>query len=126
MILYSIGVSRRLARIVAVLCALALMGGSLLNAASAGSPAAPDRQSVLSGSDCVGSNQDLAPPTRAGCARISGYITAGARFGADERIGGRSDPFAPIAGDQPPGLTIVSAPFSIDRFLPPSPADIAR
>jgi hypothetical protein len=74
----------------------------------------------------------LAPPTRAGCARISGYITAGARFGSDERIGGRHDPFAPIdepaiAGNQASGLTIVGAPLSGDRFLAPvSSAGIAR
>ena len=53
-------------------------------------------QPTLRGSYCGGSDQDLAPPTRAGCARISGYIAAGARFGSDERIGGRPDPFAPI------------------------------
>jgi hypothetical protein len=74
----------------------------------------------------------LGAPTRAGCARISGYITAGARFGSDERIGGRHDPFAPIdepaiTGNQSSGLTIVGAPLSGDRFLPPtSPGDIAR
>jgi hypothetical protein len=74
----------------------------------------------------------LAPPTRAGCARISGYITAGARFGSDERIGGRPDLFAPIdeptiAGNKGSGLTIVGAPLSGDRFLtPPNSTDIAR
>jgi hypothetical protein len=75
----------------------------------------------------------LAPPARAaGCARISGYIAAGARFGSDERIGGRPDLFAPIdepaiAGKQASGLTIVGAPLSGDRFLAPrSAGDIAR
>jgi hypothetical protein len=74
----------------------------------------------------------LAPPTRAGCARISGYVTAGARFGSDERIGGRPDPFAPIdepaiVGNQASGLTIVGAPLTGDRFLTPTnSADIAR
>jgi hypothetical protein len=126
-----VGASRRVARIVAALSAplLAVMGGSLPNAASAGG-AAPNPQPVLRGSYCEGSDQDLAAPTRAGCARISGYIAAGARFGSDERIGGRRDPFAPIdepaiIGNQASGLTIVGAPLSGDRFLP-SPGDIAR
>ena len=130
MILYSVDASRRVARIFAVLSAplLAVMGGSLPNAASAGSAVALDPQSTLRGSYCEGSDQDSAPPARvAGCARISGYITAGARVGSDERIGGRLDPFAPIAGDQASGLTIVGAPLSGERyFLPPSPGDIAR
>jgi hypothetical protein len=74
----------------------------------------------------------LGAPTRAGCARISGYITAGARFGSDERIGGRHDPFAPIdelgiTGNPSSGLMIVGAPLGGDRFLAPaSPGDIAR
>ena len=94
--------------------------------------AALDPQPTLRGSYCEGSDQDLAPPTRAGCARISGYIAAGARFGSDERIGGRPDPFAPIdepvsVGNQASGLTIVGAPLGGDRFLPPtSKGDIAR
>jgi hypothetical protein len=111
---------------------LAVVGGSLPNTASAGGAIGLDPQPSLRGSYCEGSDQDLAPPTRAGCARISGYITAGARFGSDERIGGRHDPFAPIdepaiAGNQASGLTIVGAPLSGDRFLAPtSSADIAR
>jgi hypothetical protein len=74
----------------------------------------------------------LAAPARAGCARISGYITAGARFGSDERIGGRRDPFAPIdepaiGGNQAFGLTIVGAPLGADRFLSPAGSgDTAR
>jgi hypothetical protein len=133
MIHHSISASRRVARIIVALSAplLAIMGGSLPNAASAGG-AEPDPQSTLRGSYCEGSDQDLGAPTRAGCARISGYITAGARFGSDERIGGRHDPFAPIegpaiTGNQSSGLTIVGAPLSGDRFLPPaSQGDIAR
>ena len=111
---------------------LAVIGASLPNAASAGSAAAPDPQSALRGSYCEGSSQDAAAPVRAGCARISGYITAGARFGSDERIGGRHDPFAPIdepaiARNQASGLTIVGAPLSGGRFLAPAGAgDIAR
>ena len=68
----------------------------------------------------------------AGCARIKGYIAAGERFGSDERIGGRHDPFAPIdepaiARNQASGLTIVGAPLSGGRFLAPTSAgDIAR
>jgi hypothetical protein len=124
MIHHSIGASRRVARIVGALSALllAVIGGSPPNAASAGGAAAPDSQSTLRGSYCEGSDQDPAAPVRAGCARISGYITAGARFGSDERIGSRPDLFAPIdepaiAGKQASGLTIVGAPLSGDRFL---------
>jgi hypothetical protein len=111
---------------------LAVIAASLPNPATAGGAIALDPQPPLRGSYCEGSDQDLAPPTRAGCARISGYITAGARFGSDERIGGRHDPFGPIdvpaiAGNQASGLTIVGAPLSGDRFLAPtSSADIAR
>jgi hypothetical protein len=134
MIHHSIGASRRVARIIGALSAplLAVIGAILPNAASAGSAAAPDPQSALRGSYCEGSSQDAAAPVRAGCARISGYITAGARFGSDERIGGRHDPFAPIdepaiAGNQASGLTIVGAPLSGDRFLAPtSSGDTAR
>ena len=56
----------------------------------------------------------------------------GRAFRADERIGGRPDPFAPIdepaiAGDKASGVTIVGAPLSGDRFLAPtSPDDAAR
>ena len=134
MIHHSIGASRRVARIVGALSAplLAVIGGSLPNAASAGGAAAPEPQSALRGSYCEGSDQDLALPTRAGCARISGYIAAGARFGSDERIGGRPDLFAPIdapaiGGAQASGLTIVGAPLRGDRFLlPRSMGDVAR
>jgi hypothetical protein len=135
MIHHSLGASRRLARIIGAVGGplLAITAGGLSNPAGAGGAAAPDPQPTLRGSYCEGSDQDLAPPARAaGCARISGYIAAGARFGSDERIGGRPDPFAPIdepaiAGDQPSGVTIVGAPFSGDRFLPPaSPGDAAR
>jgi hypothetical protein len=129
-----IGASRRLARIVGAVGGplLAIIAGSLSNPASAGGAAAPAPQPTLRGSYCAGSDQDLAPPTRAGCARISGYIAAGARFGSDERIGGRPDPFTPIdepgvAGAQVSGFTIVGAPSGGDRFLPPaSPDGVAR
>ena len=134
MIHHSIGASRRVARIIGAFSAplLAVIAGSLPNPASAGGAIGLDPQPPLRGSYCAGSDQDLAPPTRAGCARISGYITAGARFGSDERIGGRHDPFGPIdepaiAGNQASGLTIIGAPSSGDRFLAPTSAsDIAR
>jgi hypothetical protein len=104
---------------------LAIVGVSFPNMANAGS-AGPDPQSALRGSYCEGSDQDLGAPTRAGCARISGYITAGARSGSDDRIGGRHDLFAPI-DNLSSGLTIVGAPLGGDRFLSPtSPGDIAR
>jgi hypothetical protein len=133
MIHHSIGASRGVARIIRAVGGplLAITAGNLSNPASAGGSALPDPRPALRGSYCEGSDQDLAAPTRAGCARISGYIAAGARFGSDERIGGRPDPFAPIeqpgiAGNQGSGLTIVGAPLSGDRFLPPSPGDAAR
>ena len=134
MIHHSIGASRRVARIVGALSAslLAVIAGSLPNPTSAGGAIGLDPQPPLRGSYCGGSNEDAAAPVRAGCARITGYIAAGARFGSDERIGGRHDPFAPIdepaiAGNQASGLTIVGAPLSGDRVLAPtSSADIAR
>ena len=134
MIHHSLGASRRLARIIAAVGGplLAITAGGLSNPASAGGAPAPDPQPTLRGSYCEGSDQDLAPPIRVGCARISGYIAAGARFGSDERIGGRHDPFGPIdepaiAGNQASGLTIIGAPLSGDRFLAPTSAgDIAR
>jgi hypothetical protein len=106
---------------------LAIIGASLPNVASAGG-GGPDPQSPLRGSYCEGSDQDSAAPTRAGCARISGYITAGARFGSGERIGGRPDPFAPveeppIAGNPASDFTIVGAPLGGDHFLPPASPD---
>jgi hypothetical protein len=134
MIHHSIGASRKVSRIIGAVSGplLAITAASLSNPASAGGSALPDPQPALRGSYCAGSAQDLAVPTRAGCARISGYIAAGARFGSDERIGGRSDPFAPIeepaiAGNQASGLTIVGTPTAGGRFLlPASPGDIAR
>ena len=133
MIHHSIGALRRVARTIVALSAplLAIIGASLPNTANAGSAVALDPE-PLHGSYCGGSSEDPAAPVRAGCARISGYITAGARFGSDERIGGRRDPFGPIdepaiAGAQASGLTIVGAPLSGDRFLTPtSAADISR
>jgi hypothetical protein len=130
MIHYSVGASRKVARIVAALSAplLAIIGAGLANAGGAG----PDSQSALRGSYCEGSDQDLGAPMRAGCTRISGYITAGARSGSDDRIGGRRDPFGPIdepaiTGNPSSRLTIVGAPLSADRFLSPtSEGDIAR
>jgi hypothetical protein len=135
MIQHSFGASRRLARIIGAVGGplLAITAGGLSNPAGAGGAAAPDPQPTLRGSYCEGLDQDLAPPARAaGCARISGYIAAGARFRSDERIGGRPDPFEPIdepaiAGDRASGVTIVGAPSGGDRFLPPaSPGDAAR
>jgi hypothetical protein len=126
MIHHSIGASRRVVWAIAVSGPLLTIG--LSNLASAGDAAAPDSQPTLRGSTCEGSDQDLAPPARAGCARISGYITAGERSGSDERIGGRRDPFSPLdAQSGAGGLAIVGAPFGADRILlPTSPGDIAR
>jgi hypothetical protein len=132
---HSIGASRRVARMIGAVGGplLAITAGSLSNPASSGGSTVPEPKPTLRGSYCEGSDQDLVPPSRAlGSARISGYIAAGARFGSEERIGGRSDPFAPIdepgiAGGQASGLTIVGAPAEGKRFLlPASPSDAAR
>jgi hypothetical protein len=134
MIHHSIDASRGVARIIGALSAplLAVIGASLPNAASAGGAVALDSQPPLRGSYCGGSSEDPTAPVRAGCARISGYITAGARFGSNERIGGRHDPFAPIdqpaiAGNQASGLMTIGAPLGGNRLLTPTSAgDIAR
>jgi hypothetical protein len=109
---------------------LAIIVGSLPNQAAAGG-ASQGVQPPLRGSYCDGSDQELAPP--AGCPRISGYVTAGDRFGFDEKIGGDSDLFAPrnqsrdAGARSSSGLTIIGAPFGGDRFpLSASPGDMAR
>jgi hypothetical protein len=85
----------------------------------------PDSQPALHGSYCGGSSEDAGAPVRAGCVRIRGYITAGDRFGSDERIGGRHDLFGLITGNQASG--VMMGPLSGDRFLTPANSgDIAR
>lgn len=119
MIHHSVGASRKVARVIAA------MGGPLLaiiagaNPASAGG-VAPGVEPPLRGSYCEEWAQDLAP-ARAGCARISGYITAGARFEPDERIGGLPGFFAPL--DDPGsvgGLSALKAPAGQSLAPPPS------
>lgn len=106
------------------------MAGNLPAPASAGGVDSPGVQPPLRGSYCEGPGQDLAPPARAGCAHINGYIAAGAHFGSDERVDGRPDAFAPL--DQPGmgvsrGLTIVGAPLVGNAILAPTdPGDTAR
>ncbi len=132
MIHHSVGASRRGARLIRALSAplLAIIAASLPNPASAGSGGGLEPQ--LRGSYCDGSDQDLAPG-RAGCARIRGYIAAGERFGSDDRIGGRLNPFGPLnepgipAPPSSSGLMIIGAPLGTDRsFVPTSEGDIAR
>jgi hypothetical protein len=134
MIHHSVGASRKVAGVVAVVGAplLAIIAAGLSNPASAGSGGALGPQTQMRGSYCGESEDDLAP-SRAGCARIAGYIAAGERFGPDVRIGGRPSPFAPldepgIAGSRSSsGLTVIGAPLGGDRFLAPSGSgDIAR
>jgi hypothetical protein len=134
MIHNSVGASRKVAGVVAAVGAplLAIIAAGLSNPASAGSGGALGPQTQMRGSYCGESDDDLAP-SRAGCARITGYIAAGERFGPDVRIGGRSSPFAPlnepgIAGSRSSsGLTVIGAPLGGDRFLAPSGSgDIAR
>jgi hypothetical protein len=67
------------------------------------------------------------------CKRISGYITAGARLGTDEEVGGRNSPFGPleppefVGSVRPSGATVIDAPAGQDRFFrPPNLADEAR
>jgi hypothetical protein len=79
---------------------------------------------------CASRDRDVDAP--GGCARISGYIAAGADL-ADERIGGRSPLFSPpaepeiltgLGGRSRPSLEPLSRP---DRFfLHPGQADWAR
>jgi hypothetical protein len=123
MIHHSVGAPRRVARVIAAVggSLWAIIAGGLSNPASAGS-AAPGLEPPLRGSYCEESEQDLAR-SRAGCARISGYITAGARFGPDERIGGRATFFAPpdepgIAGGDVSGFKTIAAPPGGDPVLP--------
>jgi hypothetical protein len=132
MIHHSVGASRRVARVVAAVSAplLALLAASLSNPASAGSGGALGDQPQIRGSYCDGSDDDL---SRAGCARIKGYIAAGDHVGSGDRIGGRPSPFAPIndpgiAGARASsGFMIIGAPLGGDRLLAPTSAgDIAR
>ena len=134
MIHNSVGASRKVHRVVAAVGAplLAIIAAGLSNPASAGSGGALGPQSEMRGSYCDGSDEDLAP-SRAGCARIKGYITAGERLGSDDRIGGRPSPFAPLAEPgiagvrSSSGLTVIGAPLGGDRLLaPPGSGDIAR
>ena len=133
MIHHSVGASRKVAGVVAAVGAplLAIIAAGLSNPASAGSGALGS-QTQMRGSYCGESDDDLAQ-SRAGCARITGYIAAGERFGPDVRIGGRRSPFAPlnepgIAGSRSSsGLTVIGAPLRGDRLLAPSGSgDIAR
>jgi hypothetical protein len=125
MIHHSVGPWRKVARVIAAVGGplWAIIAGSLPNPASAGG-AAPGLQPLQRGSYCEGSDQDLTPPGRgAGCARINGYIAAGARFGSEERIGGRPDLFAPlnepgIAGGRASGFKTVGAPLGEELFFP--------
>src|SRR4029077_15463562 len=121
MIQHSIGASRRVARVIGALSAplLAIVGGYLSNPAIAGSGGGLQPQVEMRGAYCNEADQDVLPG-RAGCARIKGYIAAGARFGSDDRIGGRLSPFGPI--DEPgiagahssSGIVIIGAPLSGD------------
>jgi hypothetical protein len=129
---HSISAARKVVRMIAAVSG-PLLTVSLSNLASAGGLGAQDTQPALRGSYCQGSDQDLAAPVRAGCARISGYITAGARFESDRRVGGSPDPFASLdapgmAGARSSsGLVIVGAPFGGSIVLPSAgPGDIAR
>jgi hypothetical protein len=134
MIHHSVGASRMVHGVVAAVRAplLMIIAAGLSTPASAGSGGALGPQSQMRGSYCDGSDPDLAR-SRPRCARITGYIAAGERFGSDDRIGGRSDPFAPL--DEPgvagarssSGVTVIGAPMGNDRFfLPASPGDAAR
>ncbi len=126
MIHHSVGASRRVAGIVAAVLAV-----GVCSPASAGGGGALGAQPEMRGSYC--GESDEAAPSRAGCARITGYIVAGERFGSGDRIGGARNPFAPVddpgiaAPRSPSGLIIMGAPATADRFLVPlGSGDIAR
>ncbi len=134
MIHHPVGASRKVHRVVAAVGAplLAIIAAGLSHPVSAGGGDALGAQSEMRGSYCGGSDEDPAP-SRAGCARIKGYITAGDRFGSGDRIGGLPGPFAPL--DEPgiagarssSGLTVIGAPLGADRFfVPASRGDVAR
>jgi len=128
MIHHSVSASRRIARVIAAVGGplWAIIAGA--NPASAGG-AAPGLEPPLRGAYC--DEQDLAS-SQAGCARISGYITAGAHFEPDAPIGGRLDLFAPpdgpgIAGAGVSGFRTIGAPLGRETFSPPlSSSDEAR
>jgi hypothetical protein len=128
MIHHSVGASRRIARVIAAAGGplWAIIAGA--NPASAGS-APPGLEPALRGSYC--DERDLAR-SGVGCARISGYITAGAHFEPGEPIDGRANVFAPldgpgIAGAGVSGLRTIGAPLGGETFLPPlSSGDEAR
>jgi len=71
--------------------------------------------------------------TSGDCKRISGYIAAGARFGADE-VGGVPSPFGPLNAPEfvgavrAAGAALIAVPAAgLDRiFLAPNAADEAR
>ena len=134
MIHHPVGASRKVHGVAAALGIplLAIMAASLSSPARAGSGATLAPQSDMRGSYCDGSDENAAP-SRAGCARIKGYITAGQRFGSDDGIGGPPGPFAPlndlgIAGAaSSSGLAVIRAPLGADRsFLPANQGDVAR
>lgn len=93
--------------------------------ASAGGGGALGAQPEMRGSYC--GESDEAAPSRAGCARITGYIVAGQRFGSGERIGGPPDFFAPLNA---PGIAGGDSDFKAragQSFLPQlDPAAEAR
>jgi hypothetical protein len=129
-----VGALRKVSGVVAAVGAplLAIIAIGLSNPASAGSGGELRPLTQMRGSYCGESDDNLAP-SRAGCARITGYIAAGERFGSDDRIGGRPSPFAPL---DEPGIAgsrsssdpmIIGDPLGGDRF--PASAgsgDIAR
>jgi hypothetical protein len=126
------GASRTVTRVVAAVGAplLAILAGGLSSPASAGGGVAQGPQPQLRGSYC--DESDDAAPSRAGCAKINGYIAAGEHFGSEERIGGRRSPFGPVdapgfIGGRGSGVTIIGAPFGAERLLPSAnPDEIAR
>jgi len=130
MIHHSVGVSRRIARVIAA------VGGPLWAVVAGANPAGaggapPGLEPPLRGSYCEESEQGLAR-SQAGCARISGYITAGAHFEPDEPIGGPANLFAPldgpgIAGAGVSGFKTIGAPLEGESLLRPlSSGDQAR
>jgi hypothetical protein len=129
MIHRSVGASRRVAGFVlAVGAPLAAILAALVSTPARAGGGGLAGQPELRGSHCADPDDAMR-----GCARIKGYIAAGERFGSDDRIGGRLDPFGPInePGIVSPrsssGLIIMGAPSSARQFLNPAASgDIAR
>ncbi len=117
----------------ALLLAL-LLGGPVELASAGGSDRSVFPAASADPAPCGGHGVGLGDRKGAAdCRHISGYIAAGARFGADGVIGGRPSPFGKIDAPEfvgsvrSAGAALIAVPAGLERiFLPPSAADEAR